>query len=216
MTPQDLSYLHRLFERGLLRGPVLEVGGRSWQEEGNAAKACADAGLDWEATDIKAGPGVSYELDILSQDSVASIDRQWPTVLVLNLLEHVYDPVLALTHAVQLVEPGGSCVALSPAVWELHDYPADYWRPMPDFYLEFGRRNNLLMIQGTFEWLVGDQHFPVASPKSSQQKLMPGKASPPFKSRYSDAIHKLARTVGRSTFFPYSSLACVYRIPERP
>lgn len=42
--------------------------------------------------------------------------------------------------SLHLVKPGGLCVVVGPTVWQLHDYPADYWRPLPDFFIEFGRR----------------------------------------------------------------------------
>jgi SAM-dependent methyltransferase len=214
MTPGDLFYLRTVLSLGLLTGPVLEIGGRSWQANGNASRVCDDAGLAWEAADLEPGEGVSYVLDILDENAVATIEKRWPSVLAFNLLEHVYDPITALRHTMSLVAPGGICLVLTPAVWQLHDFPADYWRPMPDFYLEFARREGLGVLPGTFSWVVGDELIiPVEDLTYEDQKLLPSKHSQPWRSRYSDAVHRIANTAGRSMFFPYSALGCGFANP---
>ena len=214
MTPGDLAYLRAAIEKGLIRGPVLEVGGRSWQPEGNAAETCRAAGLDWTATDLVAGDGVEYVLDVLDPTSVGEIERRWPTILVFNLLEHVYDPITALRHALLLLEPGGLALVVTPAVWELHDFPADYWRPMPDFYTEFAAREGVDIVADTFKWITGLQLHDVDAVGTGNQKALPGKASAPWRSRYSDAVHKLANTSGRGLYFPYSALGVGFRKPS--
>jgi hypothetical protein len=208
MTPGDLLYLRTVLAQGAVAGPVLEIGGRSWQTDGNASQTCADAGLEWEAADLEPGVGVALVLDILDEHAVARIGRTWPTVLAFNLLEHVYDPITALRHAMSLVAPGGICLVLSPAVWQLHDFPADYCRLMPDFYSEFARREGLNVPAGTFQWIVGERLIPVENLASGGQKLLPNKQTAPWQSRLSDAIHRIANTNGRSLFFPYSALGC--------
>jgi hypothetical protein len=61
---------------------------------------------------------------------------------------------------------------------------------------------------------VGDQLIPVEDLTSGDQKLLPSKQSPPWRSRYSDAVHQAANTNGRSMFFPYSALGCGFEKPK--
>jgi hypothetical protein len=135
----DREYLAGLLAGGRFGGPVLEIGSRDWN--GNMAQVVSAAGLTWEGCDLEPGPGVDFTLDILDEHAVADLDRRWGTVLLFNLLEHVYDPAAALRNALALVAPAGRCVVCGPVVWELHRYPRDYWRPMPDFFDEFARRH---------------------------------------------------------------------------
>src|SRR5205085_1612458 len=161
----DFTFLRLLIDRGVVTGPVLEIGSRAWQgaEEGNAKAVCVAAGLQWEGTDIVEGEGVDFVLDILDAGAVAAVGRQWPAVLLFNLLEHVYNPIVALEHACRLVAPGGVIVVVGPAVWQLHDYPRDYWRPMPDFFLAFGEHNGYEVPFDLMMWIVEDKAVTVSS-----------------------------------------------------
>jgi SAM-dependent methyltransferase len=220
----DFQFLSEVIQAGLVRGPVLEIGGRSWQgSAGNAKATCTDHGLQWEAADIESGPDVSIVVDILDPDAVARIERRWPTILVFNLLEHVYDPIAALRNSVHLLEPGGSCVIAGPALWQLHDFPADYWRPLPDFFSEFARRESLTLVVTQMKWLVFGKTIPVSEMTSSEgQKLLPSTSEPQAsrlwgyrKATLSRAVHKLFRTYGRETSFPFVGLGVVLQKPHR-
>jgi len=204
----------------VVKGPVLEIGSRAWQgeESGNAHSLCKAAGLDWEGTDIVEGPGVDFVMDVLDPASVAAVGRQWPAVLLFNLLEHVYDPIRALEHAVGLVAPGGVMVVVGPAVWQLHDYPKDYWRPMPDFFLEFGERHGHEVPVDLMMWLVEEQAIPVSRFSLENQKQLPCISRPGVfevwgrrRAYWSRGAHLLLRTFGRQTQFPHSGLGLVIR-----
>lgn len=191
---------------------------------GNAQTICEAHGLEWEAADLQTGPGVTIKLDILDDDAVGGVGRRWPSVLVFNLLEHVYDPTKALRNAVRLLEPGGTCAIAGPAVWRLHDFPADYWRPMPDFFIEFARREGLSLIDDQLKWLLLGRTLAVSSTTANNgQKSLP--ASDPEvakliwgtpKATFSRAIHKIFRTYGRENAFPLSGLGVVLRKGDVP
>ncbi len=207
----DFSYLRRVIAAGQVRGPVLEVGSRDHQRGmGNARLTCEAAGLPWEGTDIAVGPGVDFTLDVLDGEAVAAIGRRWSTVLLFNLLEHVYDPIVALRHAVLLAEPGGVVVVVGPSVWELHDFPRDFWRPMPDFFLEFARREGLDLINEHFCWLLEphERIIPIATLTTpAGQKQFPGRntASQVFGSTRATASRYIQRGLnltGRAMHFP--------------
>jgi SAM-dependent methyltransferase len=58
-------------------------------------------------------------------DSHFQPGRRYGLVLMLDVLEHLTDPVAALRHAIDLSEPGGKIVITVPAfnaLWTAHDY----------------------------------------------------------------------------------------------
>lgn len=217
----DFAYLRHVIERGMVTAPVLEVGSRAWQgEAGNAAGECRAKGLEWEGTDIVEGPGVDFVLDILDRQAVEAIGRQWSTVLVFNLLEHVYNPIEALENAMRLVAPGGGAVVVGPTVWQLHDYPRDFWRPMPDFFLEFADRNGYTVEREAMMWTVAGKIVPVDRLSVGGQKKLPSISKPGVievwgtpKAYWSRAVHLALRTFGRDTAYPDCGLGVVLRKP---
>lgn len=216
----DFSYLRRVIAAGQLRGPVLEIGSKDHQGgAGNARTTCEAAGLAWEGTDIAAGPGVDFTLDILDGQAVGAIARRWPAVLLFNLLEHVYEPAVALRHAVSLVEPGGALVIVGPSVWQLHDFPRDFWRPMPDFFLEFARRHDLDLVEDHFCWLL-ERHeriIPIDTLTTpAGQKRFPGRDTAvevfgAFRATASRYIQRGLNLTGRAMHFPQVGIGVVLR-----
>lgn len=213
----DFDFLRAMIARGFVSGPVLEIGSRSWQGEvGNEEHVCKEAGIPWEGCDIVRGPGVDFCLDVLDRSAVDAIGRRWPTVLLFNLLEHVYDPATALENSMRLVENGCTCIVVTPTVWQLHNVPGDYWRPLPDFYLEFVRRHEYSIEANTMTWLTEGKLISVGSISESDQMLMPGPhaAVQMYGARrayWSRAVHKFANTVGRSSVYPNVGLGMVIR-----
>jgi hypothetical protein len=163
--PPDHHFLRSVLPQ--LGDRVLEVGSRNWQGPGGNMRETVEAtGRSWEGCDLEEGPEVDFTIDILDPARVAAVGRTWPAVLLFNLLEHVYDPTTALRHAMTLVEPGGACVVCGPVVWELHDYPADYWRPLPDFFTAFARREGHTASDLT--WALGEETWLPKRPATSR------------------------------------------------
>ena len=217
-VPGDFAFLEYLIDRQLLRGRVLELGSYNRQggDFGNAQATMRRRGLSWQGADIERGPGVDFTLDILDLDEVARITERWDGVLVMNLLEHVYDPIRALEGALRLVSPGGSLIVAGPTVWQLHDFPADYWRPMPDFFLEFARRHGCEVPQDGLRWIVLDRLVEVDRLTTGGQKLLPSTFTArsiwaPTKVVRSKLLHRVGRTFGRDVFFPYVGLGVCVR-----
>jgi hypothetical protein len=206
-TSGDFVFLRDLLSRRTLRSPVLEIGSRDWN--GNTQDDVVAAGLAWSGCDIEAGPGVDFILDIFDEAGVSKQRERWGSVALFNLLEHVYDPPQALAAAISMLEPQGVCVVVSPVVWELHGFPRDYWRPLPDFYEEFAARNGLEITDRS--WIVGDELLPVNArlPGVARGSELWGRG----RWLYSRLIHRLANTTGRNTFFPYSAFGVVLRKP---
>ncbi len=161
-------------------------------------------------------------MDTLDENAVARVKRRWPSILVFNLLEHVYDPPAALRNSIRLLEPGGTCVVAGPAVWQLHDFPADCWRPLPDFFSEFARPETIsphrrpTQMAHTRKDDFGQRDdlsrraeiVACVVPRARQRYLGVPKAT------VSRAIHKLFRTYGRQAAFPYVGLGVALRKPR--
>ncbi len=120
----------------------------------------------------------------------------------------------------RLVVPGGVAVVVGPAVWQLHDFPKDYWRPMPDFFIEFAERNGFELLNEGLMWLVSGKTIPVSNFSLGPQKKLPSISRPgvlevwgPTRSYWSRGVHALLRTFGRETHYPDSALGVVLRKP---
>lgn len=213
MTPADLVYFTWLLDRRDCVGHrVLDIGGRD--VNGSTRDLCVAAGRAWESADIEVGS--DYQLDLTDPEAVAGMDRRWDTVLLFNILEHLYDPIRALEHAIGLVSPGGSVAVITPTVWQLHDWPADHWRPLPDFYIEFAVRHQLELLDDTFRWIHDGCHEPVDTYYENGQRMMPSRLTGPksFQRHYSRVVHRLFRTTGRAAYFPWLALGVVFRSQE--
>lgn len=216
MTPSDREYLRLLLASGLLHGPALEVGSQAIDGQGGNTEAdCKTAGLEWTGVDLEPGPGVTQTLDILDDTAVAAVGRQWKTLILFNILEHVYDPAKALRNALSLTAAGGHIAVVTPTVWWVHDFPRDYWRPLPDFYLEFAERHNATVVDEGFQWILDGQLIPVSELSVGKQKALPGrwplgeKVFGDRRLRYSRLVNGVTRTMARRLVFPPSALGVV-------
>ena len=221
----DLLFLRELLVSGTVHTSVLEIGSYNRQggHLGNGRHTCHQAGVRWEGADIVPGPDVDLLLDVLDDDAVGGVGRRWPCVLLLNLLEHVYDPPLALRNARRLVEPGGVIAVAGPVIWEAHDYPHDYWRPMPGFFLEFARREGLDVVPGSPTWLLEDRLLPFDALRDGSQHLVPSRRFAPqvnaHRPRSLGALldRGVARLAGRRWVFPFCGFGVALRLPpQRP
>ena len=86
------------------------------------------AGADYTGCDIRPGPGVDRLEDIhrlsFASDSLG-------TVLMLETLEHVKNPLQAMAEVRRVLRPGGLAVISSCMDFPVHEHPADYWRFPP-------------------------------------------------------------------------------------
>jgi SAM-dependent methyltransferase len=211
LVEDDLDYVRRLLSASVLLGPVLELG---TGYEGETCRGLVTRyGLKYVGTDLDEGPGVDVAANFESAADMAGFARFGPfgTVLVLNVLEHTFDPLRVMDNARSLLAPGGRLVLLTPAVWPLHSYPLDTWRILPNLYEQYAERNGLRLLRDHFEY-VG--RGPVDRFRKGSGYSLP----PPWRSRREEligrSVHRAFRTFGRLMFHPtHIAVAAVIEVP---
>lgn len=202
MTGDDYSYMEDLVDAGYVQSPCLEMG--AGLAGANFGDLLRRNGIRYYGADRVAGPAVDFSFDLEEpMESIAAILSsigEFGSVLLANVLEHTFDPIRALDKACGVIRPGGTCIVITPAVWPLHDFPADCWRPMPSFYTEYATRHNLRLLQDTFQYVGYGLIGGFVDSEGAQALPRPGKS--PMHYWYSRALHWLFRTHGRGMFFP--------------
>ena len=85
-------------------------------------------GKQFIGCDARPGPGVDLVEDV---HALSFDDGSVGTLLMLETLEHVADPIRALQQARRVLRPEGYCVITSCMDTPVHDHPSDYWRFTP-------------------------------------------------------------------------------------
>lgn len=100
-------------------------------------------GVKYITLDIKQNPNNHIDIiaDILDMSNVEK--NHYGVALLLETLEHIKNPFLAFEKISQIIRPGGMLICTTVAAWVQHDYPADYWRFMPEGLKLLCELNNL-------------------------------------------------------------------------
>jgi len=86
------------------------------------------AGKQFLGCDARQGPGVDRIEDV---HALSFADGSVGTILMLETLEHVADPIRALQQVRRVLRPEGFAVLSSCMDTPVHDHPSDYWRFTP-------------------------------------------------------------------------------------
>ncbi len=200
MVGVDQDWVSTLLKAKVFAGPVLELG---TGYGGATCRAVVEAaGIRYVGTDVDPGPGVDIAANFERAEDMSALAHAGPfgAVLILNVLEHTFEPIRVLDNARTLLKPGGSLVVLTPAVWPLHSYPIDTWRILPDFYQEYARRKGMRLLKEHFDF-VGFGSVDAFRDKSGASSFPPP-ANAQWKMLFGRSVHKAFNTFGRSMFQP--------------
>lgn len=109
--------------------PVVEIG--AFQVEGQPYSADLRplfTEVDYIGCDIRPGPGVDRIEDV---HRLSFAEGTLGTVLMLETLEHLKNPLQAMAEVFRVLRPGGLAVISSCMDFPVHEHPADYWRFPP-------------------------------------------------------------------------------------
>lgn len=142
------------------------------------------AGTDYIGCDIRPGPGVDRLEDVhhlsFASDTVG-------TVLMLETLEHVKNPLQALAEVFRVLRPGGLAVISSVMDFPVHEHPADYWRFTPQGFE--------LLLERFTPRRVYVQGLPVFPHSLGGVGIKPGQAETPRRQTDLDLLDQRVRTI---------------------
>ena len=112
--------------------PLVEIGARAAEGQEDLADVRAVFGAtEHIGCDIRPGPGVDRIEDVhrltFASESVG-------TVVALETLEHVADPIRAVQEMWRVLRPGGVLAISSLMFFPIHEHPSDYWRFTPEAF----------------------------------------------------------------------------------
>lgn len=126
------EFVRILVETLALSQPIVEIGSLQVEDQPYSADLrplFAASGLaDYIGCDVRPGLGVDRIEDV-HQLSFAT--ESIGTILMLETLEHVKNPLQAMAEVFRVLQPGGVVVISSCMDFPVHEYPADYWRFPP-------------------------------------------------------------------------------------
>ncbi|MFM6182976.1 MAG: methyltransferase domain-containing protein [Dolichospermum sp.] len=212
MIQNDLLFIEKLLQNRMITSPVLELGA------GYGGETCRDLIIEnkvqYFGTDMQPGVGVDFVANFEDSPeqikSVFSSIDEFSTILVLNVLEHTFDPIRVLDNVIELLKPGGICVIITPTLWPLHNYPYDCYRINRNFYEEYCRRRNFKLLTDYFEYIGFGKIKDLTDSQNNYQYPLPYGLRSKNSILISKFVHKLFNTYGRSMFFPsHVAVGCV-------
>ncbi len=212
MIAEDLAFVRRVLAAGILQGPVLELG--TGYGGATSREAVVATGLEYVGTDLKPASGVDFVADFEDLAALAPLRARgtFGAILMLNVLEHTFEPVRILDNARTLLRPGGSFVTIAPAAWPLHDYPFDAWRLLPNFYEQYARRRGMVLREDYFEYVGRGPVRGFRAPHGDYAFPQPIRGQ--WRYAFGRGVHKVFNTFGRGFAYPsYIGVGAVLTAP---
>ncbi len=216
MTNTDVEWFKQCCDSGLVKGNLLEIGAARIKGASNLCDFAKGYGVRTvTGADIEKYDGV----DVVADFGVAVKDfevgwtwGQYETVCIFNVLEHTFDPITVLANALSCVKTGGTLLVVTPSIWPIHNYPKDYIRLLPDWYVEFAKRYNVTINGNEYYWLsnFGIECVNVIDTSTFPSFLTRRAQSSRLRYWISRISHKLLNTYGRSHWGVNSAIGIVF------
>lgn len=129
MTPNVRRFVKVTIQNINPDGPVVEIG--SFIVKGHEKLANLRSffpQLKYIGCDIRKGPGVDR---IENVEKLTFKNGKIGTVLILETLEHVQNPIKAMSEIHRVLKKDGIAIVSSLMNFRIHNYPEDYWRFTP-------------------------------------------------------------------------------------
>jgi len=152
---QSINFVVSAFSRAFrVEGPVLEIGSYhppGWDKLCN--RRVFFQGRKFIGCDIRDGNGVDR---IEDAHRLSFPDRSFGTVLLLETIEHLPDPEVAITQCHRVLTDDGLLLISTPFDYRLHGFPQDYWR-----FTASGLREMLSAFPQKMVFAIGPQSKPL-------------------------------------------------------
>lgn len=122
MITEVHEWMAQMVARYAPQAPVLEVG--SYNVNGTVRDLLPQP---YVGVDMREGPGVDVVLDLAEN----VLEPIFHTLVCLETLEHCAEPLAVLRNLRESALPGARFFGSWPFMFEVHDYPDDYWRVTP-------------------------------------------------------------------------------------
>jgi SAM-dependent methyltransferase len=129
VRPTVLEFARDVAESFPVASPLIEIGARAAEGQAGMADVRSIFRADVHiGCDIRPGPGVDRIEDV---HHLSFEDDSAGTVVALETLEHVADPIRAVEEMHRILRPGGVLAISSVMFFPIHEHPSDYWRFTP-------------------------------------------------------------------------------------
>jgi SAM-dependent methyltransferase len=127
-----LVFARDVAENFPIASPLIEIGARAAEgQEAIADVRSIFGAAEHIGCDIQPGPGVDRIEDV---HHLSFADESVGTVVALETLEHVADPIRAVQEMHRVLRPGGVLAISSLMFFPIHEHPWDYWRFTPQAF----------------------------------------------------------------------------------
>lgn len=173
MRPAVLDFARDVAERLPLAEPVVEFGARAADgQEGIADLRSLFPVEGYTGCDIQEGIGVDRIEDL---HALTFEDDSIGTIICLETLEHVADPLRAVEEMHRVLKPGGVMAISSLMFFPIHAHPWDYWRFTPEAFglLLQPFESSLVIAQGWELMPEGVFGIGVKGPAGLEREMLP-------------------------------------------
>lgn len=106
---------------------VIDVG--SYNVNGNYRALVEGLGFSYFGVDIAEGPNVDQ---VVPEIGLWKVPQLSDITISGQCLEHTTRPWEWIRQVKSVTSPGGLLIIIAPWMWEIHRYPVDCWRILPD------------------------------------------------------------------------------------